>query len=62
MTERESRQPNVSAASLPKVSSSNGLGMQPAKGAGQLAGNKGCKSWGLVGRCGGVEFFFAGRA
>jgi len=28
--------------------------MQPAKGAGQQAGNKGCRSWGLVGRCGGV--------
>ena len=25
--------------------------MQPAKGAGQQAGNKGCKSWGLVDRC-----------
>jgi hypothetical protein len=46
----ESRQPDVSAASLPKVSSSNGLGMQPEKGAGQRAGNKGCKSLGLVDR------------
>jgi hypothetical protein len=30
------------------------LDMQPAKGAGQQAGNKGCKSWGLVHRWGGV--------
>jgi hypothetical protein len=28
--------------------------MQPEQGAGQLAGNKGCKRLGLVDRCGGV--------